>query len=597
MKESILPRRDRATPRSVALMSVCAGVSLLAAACGGQRAASETVAPDVGKRLVARHGAVASAHPLASEAGLTVLREGGNAIDAAVAAAFAIGVAEPEMSGVGGSGAMLIWRAHEHRAEFLDFYASQPIAAFRAAHAVGRDTTAPLRVVGVPGNVAGLLLAQQRFGRLTRAQVMAPAIRIAEEGFPLYPVLASMISRDSALLTRDSASRAFFTSQGHRLAIGDHFANPTLARVLRTIADSGRNGFYDGWVARDVVARMRRGGHPVRAVDFAAYEPVWRRPLCAAYDGRVLLSAPPPEGGMQVLQTVQLLDPAKAAAFGLPTRDARAFDLFASALRVGETANRGNGDPRWAAIPARGNVSPALAERRRADVGTNHVAPSVAPVDARPFDAAASPAACAPFEPYGAAQSVASGVANAEPPAGGETTHISVVDGDGNAVAVTVTNSTTFGSGVAVDGFFLNNSGAAVTQAQLDRADAPVWLTRTTTIAPTLVMHDGGVELVIGSPGSARIPLAITQTIWNILDYKLDPLAAVRMPRITPNAGSNVVELEPGFDPPVLGAARAMGYAIIPPGFEYARIYMIARLNDAWIAVADPRHDGQVRGY
>ena len=143
---------------------------VVAFTAGCVRAASPpaTLAPDVGKRIVAQNGVVASAHPSASEAGLTVLREGGNAIDAAVATAFAIGVVEPEMSGVGGSGAMLVWRSSERHAEFLDFYASQPLASFRAAHVTGRDAAAPLRVVGVPGNVAGLLLAQERFGRLTR---------------------------------------------------------------------------------------------------------------------------------------------------------------------------------------------------------------------------------------------------------------------------------------------------------------------------------------------------------------------------------------------------------------------------------------------
>ncbi|MBX6330763.1 MAG: gamma-glutamyltransferase family protein [Gemmatimonadaceae bacterium] len=567
------------------------------AACARPSTPPATLAPDIGKRLVAANGVVASAHPLASEAGLTVLREGGNAVDAAVATAFAIGVVEPEMSGVGGGGAMLVWRQHEHRADFLDFYASQPIASFRAAHAVGRDSTAPLRVVGVPGNVAGLLLAQERFGRLTRAQVLAPAIRLAEEGFAMYPVLAGMIARDTARLRRDSVARALFLPTGRPLGLGEHFANPALARVLRAIAAQGRAGFYEGPIARDVVTRMNRGGHPVRLEDFARYEPTWRRPLCTTYNGRVVLSAPPPEGGLQVLETVKLLDPRRAVAAGLPTQSARAFDLFTSALRVGEAANRGNGDPRWIPVPARGLISDGFVAARAPEIGTGHAADSVAPRDARAFDAAPSPSACAPFDPYGAAPAVAAEAQADRTPSGGETTHISVVDRDGNAVAVTVTNSSVFGSGAAVDGFFLNNSGATVTQAELDRPNAPAWLTRFTTIAPTLALRDGRVELVIGSPGGGRIPLAIAQTIWYVLDYGLDPLAAVRMPRISPNARTPVVELDDGFDPAVLAAARGMGYVPTPPGFEYARIYMIVRRGNAWIGVADPRHDGQVRGY
>lgn len=541
---------------------------------------------------------VASAHPLASEAGLTVLREGGNAVDAAVATAFAIGVAEPEMSGVGGSGAMLVWRAHEHHADFLDFYASQPLASFRAAHAVGRDSAAPLRVVGVPGNVAGLLLAQQRFGRLTRAQVMAPAIQLAENGYPMYPVLASMIERDTARLERDSVARALFLPNGKPLGFGEHYANPALARVLRTIADQGRDGFYHGWVARDVVAKMNRGGHPVTEADFAAYEPIWRRPLCATYNGRALLSAPPPEGGMQVLETVQLIDPAKAASLGLPSRDARAFDLFTSAMRVGQTGNRANGDPRWLNVPARGTISDAFIRERRAEVATGHPSSRIAPLDAHPYDSIPSPAACSAYDPYAAASAPISAEQHSnEGPSGGETTHISVVDRDGNAVAVTVTNSSVFGSGAAVDGFFLNNSGAVITQAELDRPNAPAWLTRITTIAPTLVMHDGAVEMVVGSPGGGLIPLAIAQSIWYVIDYGMDPLAALRMPRISPNANTPRVEVEDGIDPPVLAAARAMGYEPVPPGFEYARVYTIVRRDGRWIGAADPRHDGQVRGY
>ena len=560
-------------------------------------APAPTLAPDLGRRAVGANGMVSSAHPLASEAGLIVLREGGNAVDAAVATAFAIGVVEPEMSGVGGSGAMLAWIAKDRRAEFLDFYAAQPIASFRAANAVGRDSTTPMRVVGVPGNVAGLLLAQERFGRLTRAQVLAPAIRLAEEGFPMYEVLASMIARDSAGLARDSVARSIYLKDGRVPALGEHVANPALARVLRTIAAEGRRGFYEGAIAADVIARMNRGGHPVTAADFARYEPVWRRPLCATYGDRVLLSAPPPEGGLQLVETVKLLDPSRLTSLGLPTKDARAFDLFVSAMRVGQTANRVNFDPRWRTVPARGLISDASVPARAGEVGAGTPAASVKPLDALTYDAAPSPPTCAVIDPYGAAPVSGPTAAGDAGPSGGETTHISVTDGDGNAVAVTVTNSSVFGSGAAVNGFFLNNSGAAITRAELDRADAPAWLTRITTIAPTLMLRDGKVELVIGSPGSGRIPLAMAQTIWYMVGYGLDPLEAVRMPRLTPSAGNADVEVESGFDPSVLAAVRAMGYRPEPPGFEYARIYLVARRGGMWVGVADPRHDGQVRGY
>jgi gamma-glutamyltranspeptidase/glutathione hydrolase len=573
------------------------GLAVVLAGCGQGTGAVATLAPDLGKRVVAEHGVVASAHPRASEAGLEILQQGGNAVDAAVAAAFAIGVVEPEMSGLGGSGAMLVWTQQPRQADFLDFYASQPIAAFRAAQAAGRDSTAPLRVVGVPGLVAGLLAAQERFGRLTRAQAMAPAIRLAEEGFPMYPVLRYMIERDTAGLRKDPVAAALYLPGGRPPDLGEHVANPELARVLRQIAQEGPTAFYQGQVARDVVARMHAGGHPVRLEDFSQYRPTWKRPLCTAYNGRVLLSAAPPEGGMQMLATVKLLDPAQAAAAGLPSRDARAFDLFASAMRVGQTTNRANGDPRWEPVPARGTISERFAAQRRAEVGAGRAAASIGPVDASPFDRDPTPEACGPFDPYGAAPPVAAAPPADQEPAGGETTHISVVDAEGNAVAVTVTNSSVFGSGAAVDGFFLNNSGATITQAELDQSGGPAWLTRITTIAPTVVLRDRSVEMVVGSPGGGLIPMAIAQAIWYVLDYDLDPLAAVRMPRISPSAASPRVAVEDGIDPPVLAGARAMGYQPAPSGFEYARLYLVVRRDGRWIGVADPRHDGQVRGY
>ena len=185
---------------------------VLLAGCASAGGPPPTAPPDAGRRVVAEHGAVASANPLASEAGVEILEAGGNAVDAAVATAFAIGVVEPQMSGVGGSGAMTVWLQGEARAEFLDFYAAQNAATFRAALeagtlATGRPQPGDLRVVGVPGSVAGLLAAHERFGKLPRAQVMAPAIRLAEEGFPVNQVLGEFILADSAKVLRFPASR------------------------------------------------------------------------------------------------------------------------------------------------------------------------------------------------------------------------------------------------------------------------------------------------------------------------------------------------------------------------------------------------------
>ena len=583
-------------------VSLFACTILGACSSGGAPAPAPTLAPDLGRRLVAEHGVVTSAHPLASEAGAEMLRRGGNAVDAAVATAFAVGVVEPEMSGVGGGGAMLIWLQREQRAEFLDFYPAQPVASFRRVRAIRADSASPLRIVGIPGNVAGLLAAHGRYGSLPRAEVMAPAIRLAEEGFPFYQILSEMVRVDSADLTRDPVARSMFWPRGNPFVVGDRFRNPELAATLRRISDEGAKGFYEGETARRLMARLNEGGHPGTLEDLAAYAPNWRRPLCTVYRGRAVLSAPPPQGGMQVLQSLKALEPFDLTRLGLPTRSAVAFDVFASAMRAGQQMSRFNDDPRWVPIPARGLVSSGYAAKWQSDVGVKRALDSLSTPDPRPFDGGAVPSACMPHSPFSGASAIATdGSMNATPrpnDAGGETTHISVVDAQGNAVAVTVTNSTVFGSGVAVGGFFLNDSGIRFFRADdLDRPGTPAWRTRQTTIAPTIVLDGDRVKMVVGSPGGGRIPLAMMQTMSYVLDYHLDPLEALRMSRIYPQRVGRQVELEGEFDPEALGGVRAMGYQPTAQSFGYARLYLIVREGNRWVGAADPRHDGQVRGY
>jgi gamma-glutamyltranspeptidase / glutathione hydrolase len=576
---------------------------VLAAACAGAPAtyaphsAAPSVGPDAAKRVVARNGAVTSANALASDAGLAMLQAGGNAIDAAVATAFAIGVVEPQMSGLGGSGAMLIWRQDEAQPYFLDFYAMQSAASFRrtATTSAGAED---MRIVAVPGAVAGLLEAHRRFGTLPLAQVMAPAIRLAEHGFPVGYILAQYIRSDSAKLHRFEDSHARLWPEGRPLGAGTTLRNPELAAVLRAVAEHGRAGFDDGVAGRAVVAALNAGGHAVTQQDLATYEPLWKQPLCATWRGRVLLSAPPPQTGAQVIHTLKLLEPFDLAALGLPTQSTRAFDVLVSALRVGMADNR-NDDPRWAPVAAAGRTSEAFASERRALVGTGAAPAAITPADASPHDGAAPAAACAQYRPWPADAHAATGSAPANLPHAdhaGETTHLSVVDRAGNAVALTQTNSSTFGSGAWVSGFFLNDSGARIPAEQMAGGSA-AWRTPTSTIAPTIVLEDGLVRLVTGAPGAGRIPTEIAQTMLYVLDYGMEPVAALRMPRVFPAAASPVVQLEHGFPPEMLAQIRGLGYAPAPQASNYARLYMIVRTAEGWVAVADPRHDGEPRGY
>jgi len=566
---------------------------------------ADTSAPDLGKRAVGSRGAVTSAHPAASEAGLEMLKAGGNAIDAAVAAAFAIGVVEPEMSGVGGGGALLYWDQGRRRTEYLDFYPSQPVERWRGVRA---DSTMPLRVVAVPGNVAGLLEAHERYGKLPRARVMAPAIALAAKGFPVYPVLAELLLRDTLRLGRDSVARHLLWPRGHLLGIGDTLRNAPLAEVLGRVSAEGRDGFYRGPTAQAVVARLNAGRHPVRLEDLASYQPQWKRPLCTVYRGRVVLSAPPPMGGLQFLHSLELMETQALATLGLPTQSAPAFDLMASAMRVGMIAHSGNDDPRWRAIPARGLISDAYAGEWRDVVGAGRAPDTLGRRDARRHDGVMEQA-CAAFTPFPQPAPVAPGGAMPGAPAaspswaehdaasGGETTHLSVVDADGSAVAITVTNSSMFGAGVAVHGFWLNDSGWWPRDQNAIPAALPSpWRTRVTTIAPSILLNAGRVELVVGSPGGGRIPFAMAQTVAYTIDYGLDPLEALRMPRMYPSA-TRRVEVEGGFEGDVLSRVRAMGYLPVTQSFGYARVYVIARRGASWVAAADPRHDGQARAY
>jgi gamma-glutamyltranspeptidase / glutathione hydrolase len=318
----------------------------------------------------------------------------------------------------------------------------------------------------------------------------------------------------------------------------------------------------------------------------------------------VVLSAPPPQTGMQILQTLALLEPYDLRSLGLPTRSARAFDVLASAFRVGMADARHIDDPNWAAVPATAVTSRAYAGTRARWVGSGQAGAAVEAGDPAGVPAEIA-AACRRLEPYGVATQAAaaaplvSGPALAEPaPAGGETTHLSVVDSEGNAVALTHTNSSLFGSGARVSGFFLNDSGIDFTRAGTARSDGrSEWRIRRSTISPTIVVRDGSVRLVVGAPGGGRIPTAILQSMVYTLDYGLDPLDALRMPRIFPSPGSRDVQLENGFDAAVLREVREMGYAPTALSFGYARLYMIARQGGRWVGVADPRHNGEVRGY
>jgi len=592
-------------------------LTVAAAGCARQVAApavtprsvpAPTAAPDIGKRDVAPNGMVASAHPLASEAGAEMLRRGGNAVDAAVAAAFAVGVVEPMMSGVGGGGGMLIWLAEEGRAEYIDFYSSAgaaPDTSFRSY----RGSSATARGVAVPGAVAGLLEAHERYGRLSRAEVLAPAIRLADQGFPVHSLLARLIAADSAKLTWYAGAQRIFWPGMRPLGVGETLRQPELAATLRAIAERGRAGFYEGDVAREIVRVLNDGGNPTTLDDLASFRARWRRPLCGEYRGRVVLSAPPPQSGMQVLETLHLLSAHDLPALGLPTRSPEAFGILASALRVAMVdRNAYVGDPDHAAVPAAGVASAAFARERTALVGNNPMPARIPPGDPWDEDRLPPSGACAALDPAGPAVTATEAAARIVPGTGvdagddglGETTHLSAVDAAGNAVSLTYTQGQYFGTGVWAAGTFLNSGLFNFSSSDSSANALGPRRVPSSTIAPTIVLEDGRVRMVVGSPGSGAIPPAIVETIIYTLDYGLDPLEALRMPRVLPAAGSLRMQLEDGFDAAVAAHARRMGWIprpLPPTDRTFGGVHVIVREGAHWVGAADPRRNGEVRGH
>jgi gamma-glutamyltranspeptidase/glutathione hydrolase len=581
--------RTRRTAMSLlVLLSACTGI-----------APAPPQGPDVGKRAVGDRGMVAAGNAYASEAGLAMLQQGGNAIDAAVATAFVLGVAEPMMSGAGAGGGLLYWDAKAGRAEYLDFYSASGSVPDTGLRTAGGSSATP-RGVGIPGAVRGLLGAHARFGRLPRATVLGPAIRLAADGITVNALLAREIASSTEKLATSPAARELFLPAGKPLRAGDHLVQAELAATLRRIAAEGPDVFYSGAIGDDIVKTLRAGGSTITRADFAAYQPKWTRPVCTTYHGRVVLSAAAPQSGVQVVEALNLLADRGLPALGLPSRSAAAFRVMTGAMRIAVTdRDAAIGDPSKVGVPMAGLTSAAFASTRSALVEAP-VTGRLGAGDAWPFDAtptgdcaamASAPAATPAMRPTTAGAPGDGSMA--------ETTHMSVVDADGNAVSVTNTLGLAFGTGTWVDGVFLNSAMFNFARDAAAPNAAGPFKVPASTIAPTIVLRDGRVEIVVGCPGSPAIPPAIVATIVYLLDYGFDPLQALRMPRMIP-ASSTQLRMEDGFAESVYAEARRLGYEVTvapPVDMGFGGVSVIQRVGSHWVGATDPRRDGEVRGW
>ncbi len=582
--------------KRTALLAVAA-VSL--ASCRSSSVPS-VVAPMSGKRVEGSKGMVAASHADAAGAGATVLAQGGNAVDAFVATAFALSVTDVSQTGLGGGGAMTYYDAAARKVEHLSFYprTGSDAAWARPDTSQGR---APGRAAAVPGMVAGLLEAHGKWGSLPLAQVMAPAIRLAREGFIVSPLLARTIERSRSRMQADSLAMLRFLPNGEPLRPGERLVQPELANTLERVRDGGRAAFYTGAIAERVSAKVQSRGGLISVDDMRRYPTLTVRPVCTTWRGYTVIGAPPPMGGASVLEMLQMAQVTGVAdAWGMTERPEAVVKLADILRLAGADGGRWRGDPTALRVPARGASSGAYATARAGLVG-GALTDTVRAGDAPAFDTVRVADACTRFDPY-PAQPADAAAPDRRPSGAAEqggaereegqsfTSHLSVVDARGNAVSATTTVGVLFGSGVYTEGFWLNSSAA-----NLDTRTRGTNRYANSTMSPTLILQGDDVRLVIGAAGSQYIQPAITQVTLRMLAYGEDPWTAIAGPRIHASANDRDVEVEPGFSGAVYQSLVMRGYrpvsrvADITFGGVHA---VLVRPNGIRIGVADPRRDG-----
>ena len=468
-------------------------------------------------------GMVVSARVEASEAGVAMLKQGGNAVDAAVATGFALAVVYPRAGNIGGGGFMII-RNDDGTETTIDYREKAPMEATRTMYQDENGDVVPQRsregylASGVPGSVAGLLKALEEHGTLSRAQVLAPAIRLAEEGFPLSQRQANDFNRRYETFAKYPGTKRYFTkgSSDAYYETGEVFVQQDLAEVLRRVRDQGRAGFYEGETADLIVSEMERGGGLISHADLQDYQAVEREPVRANYRGyNVISMGPPSSGGVALAQLFNAVEPYDIGEMGY--QSSASVHLMGEAMRrVYADRARWLGDSDFFDVPVDGLIDPAYMARRMQSFDPNSTSPTETIEHGNPvaFESA-------------------------------ETTHYSVVDGDGNAVSVTTTINGSYGSKVVVDGagFFLNNEmddfsakpgvpnmyGLVGSEANAVEPEKRML----SSMSPTIVEDpDGELFMVIGTPGGSTIITTVFQVILNVIDHGMNMQEAVAAPRI-----------------------------------------------------------------
>ncbi|HEX7084748.1 MAG TPA: gamma-glutamyltransferase [Vicinamibacterales bacterium] len=535
----------------------------------------------------ARHAMVGSTDVHASQAGLEILRAGGNAVDAAVAVGFALAVTHPAAGNLGGGGFMVI-RLADGRQTVIDYREAAPGRATHDMYLDENGEPVPERsrvgalAAGVPGSVAGLAYAQRRYGRLPLARVMAPAIALARDGFEVSWALADSLAAARPLLSRFPESvRVFYGPDGEPPLPGDRLTQPDLARTLELIAQQGPDAFYKGPIADLIVSEMERSGGLITKDDLAAYTPREREPIVGTYRGYQIVAPPPPSsGGIALVQLLNILEAYPLREYG--HNSSRSIHLVTEAARrVYADRSKWLGDPDFFEVPVAGLISKTYAAALRDGISETRATPSEQVL---------------PGEPTGYEHS--------------ETTHYSVVDADGNAVSTTTTINGSYGNGQVVPaaGFLLNNEmddfsakPGAPNMFGLLGGEANAIAPRKrmlSSMTPTIVVKDGATRLVLGSPGGSRIITTVLQVILNVIDHGMTVQEAVDAPRFHHQWQPDSIRLERlGFPEDVVTALTAMGHATTVND-DMGDVHAIM-IDDTGLRLgaSDPRMDGRTVGY